>query len=77
MRGLFSHDTDFDNFILFIRYIPNVNAMSIEHFSRSAKMVRGSVAEEFIDLLLGIEPSDFNWAENSDGFRICDDRCWG
>jgi len=76
MRGLFSHDTDIDNFIPFIRYVPNVNAMSVEHFSQFARMVR-SLSSAVCCRAKYIGPSDFNWAENSVGFRICHDRRLG
>ncbi len=76
MRGLFSHDTDFDNFIPFIRYVPNVNAMSVEHFSRFAGMVR-SLSRAVCHGAEYFGPSDFDRAENSDGFRICHDRRLG
>ena len=76
MRGLFSHDTDIDNFIPFIRYVPNVNAMSVEHFSRFARMVH-SLSSTVCCQAKYFGPSDLYRAENSVGFRICHDRRLG
>ena len=67
---------DHENSIHFIRYVPNVNAMSIEHISRFARMVR-SLSRAVCCRAKYFGPSDINRAENSDGFRICHDRRLG